>query len=71
MSNFNYIESLLELNDFIVTKINNSFNVTQVSVELPVRPHVCPCCNTISSKIHDYRIQSIKDIPIYKKENIN
>ena len=49
MSNFNYIESLLEL---------------------PVKPHVCPCCNTITSKIHDYRIQSIKDIPIYKKKTL-
>ncbi|MCX8074335.1 MAG: transposase family protein [Clostridia bacterium] len=32
--------------------------------ETKKKPHVCPKCGSTTSKVHDYRTQKIKDIPI-------
>jgi len=66
MSNFHYIHKLVNLQDFIITDLQFSDDSTNVFVELPTKPHLCPRCNNSTSYIHDYRIQKIKDIPIYK-----
>ena len=29
------------------------------------KPHICPHCNLSTSKVHDYRMQKIKDIPFH------
>lgn len=34
---------------------------------MPVKPHICPKGGAETTKIHDYRPQAIKDIPIYFK----
>ena len=70
MSDFNYIQNLLELKDIIVTNIFNYNDFIQIDIEMPVKFHNCPCCNTITSKVHDYRIKLIKDIPVYKKKTL-
>ena len=31
------------------------------------KPHKCPRCNNATAKVHDYRIQKIKDIPFQNK----
>jgi len=66
MSNFHYIHKLVNLQDFIITDLQFSDDSTNVFVELPTKPHLCPRCNNSTSYIHDYRIQKTKDIPIYK-----
>lgn len=33
-----------------------------------IKQHTCPCCHSKTSKVHDYRFQLIKDIPIYYKD---
>ena len=32
-------------------------------IQTNIKPHSCPNCNALTSKVHDYRIQKIKDIP--------
>ena len=64
----NYITNLLDLKDVKVTKFRNRKNRIRIHIELPVREHTCPCCHVKTSKIHDYRFQLIKDIPIYYKD---
>ena len=34
------------------------------------KPHICPRCNLSTSKVHDYRMQKIKDIPLHNKSCI-
>ena len=34
------------------------------------KPHLCPHCNLYTSKVHDYRMQKIKDIPLHNKSCI-
>ena len=52
-------------------KLRNRKNRIRIHIELPVREHTCPCCHAKTSKIHDYRFQLIKDIPIYYKDNLS
>lgn len=63
----NFITNLLDLKGVIVTKFRNRKNRIRIHIELPVKEHTCPCCHCKTSKIHDYRFQLIKDIPIYFK----
>ena len=64
----NFITSLLDLKGIKVTKFRNRKNRIRIHIELPVREHTCPCCHSKTSRVHDYRFQLIKDIPIYYKD---
>jgi len=61
----NCITNLLELKGVIVTKFRNRKNRIRIHIELPIKEHSCPCCHSKTSRIHDYRYQLIKDVPIY------
>lgn len=63
----NCIKNLLNLKGVIVKKIENLENFVKVYVELPVVENTCPCCNSKTKNIHDYRIQPILDLPIQFK----
>ena len=39
----------------------------EIYAELPIKEQTCPCCGNITSNIHDYYTQPIKDIPIQFK----
>ena len=64
----NFITNLLDLKGVNVTKFRNRKNRIRIHIELPIKEHTCPCCNSKTSKVHDYRFQLIKDIPIYYKD---
>jgi transposase len=70
MRYINYTEKLLGLEGVIVKKVFNNTKTLSVMVELPRKPHSCPCCNTKTDKIHDYRKQVIKDIPAFGKPTV-
>lgn len=59
-----YTTKLLDLEDVIITKVQNVSNQLHVYLELPRRNHTCPCCGAQTDRIHDYREQIIKDIPL-------
>ena len=60
-----FITKLIDLKGVIVTKFRNREHRIRIHIELPVREHTCPCCHSKTSKVHDYRFQLIKDIPMY------
>lgn len=64
----NFITNLLDLKGVKVTKFRNRKNRIRIHIELPIREHTCPCCHSKTSRVHDYRFQLIKDIPIYYKD---
>lgn len=64
----NFITNLLDLKGVIVTKFRNRKNRIRIHIELPVKEHTCPACHYKTSRVHDYRFQLIKDIPIYYKD---
>ena len=60
----NFIRNLLDLKGVIVKKVSYKKNFVKIHIEMPVREQSCPCCKAKTTKIKDYIIQTIKDIPI-------
>ena len=58
------IENLLQLEDIIVTNIQCIEKEMHAHMHMEKRYHHCPCCNTLTSKVHDYRIQLVRDVSI-------
>ena len=59
-----YTAKLLNLEDAIITSVENISDQLHISIELPRRKHICPCCGAETDRVHDYRMQIIKDIPL-------
>ena len=59
-----YTSKLLNLEDVIITGAENIGDQLHIYIELPRVPHICPACGTTTDRIHDYRMQIIKDIPL-------
>lgn len=59
-----YTAKLLNLEDVIITGVENILNQLHIYIELPRKNHVCPCCGAATDRIHDYRMQTIKDVPL-------
>lgn len=64
MLNQDYIAKLLNLEDVIITNVENDSDQLHVYIELPRAEHNCPACGTRTDRIHDYRMQIIKDVPL-------
>ena len=63
----NCIKNLLDLKELNVKSVKNLKNSVEIHAELPKSEHICPCCGTITSKVHDHYTQPIKDIPVQFK----
>ena len=66
----NIIRKLLGLQDVIVTNVEKNEKNIDIYIEMEVTPHQCPSCGIETTKIHDYRIQKIKDINSFDKSVI-
>ena len=51
----NYTQSLLNLQEVIVKKVITTKESTVIDIEMPKKPHICPCCSCLTSFVHDYR----------------
>ena len=59
-----YTLKLLNLEDVIITGVENISDQLHISIELPRQKHVCPCCGAETERVHDYRMQIVKDVPL-------
>ena len=59
-----YTAELLNLEDVIITGVENISDQLHIHIELPRKKHICPACGASTDRIHDYRIQTIKDVPL-------
>ena len=66
-----YMTKILNLEDVIIRNVENAEDQMHVYLELPVTEHVCPKCGQKTTRIHDYRNQIIKDIPLGRKTYIH
>ena len=64
----NYIKDLLNLEDVIITKIVHADKSVKFFLHTKPKPHICPNCGNSTTKIHDYRWQTIKDLPFQLKD---
>ena len=58
------IEKLLQLKDVIVTNIESREDEMHIWMRMEQRLHSCPRCGSITSKVHDYRTQLVRDVSI-------
>ena len=65
-----YIENLLGFKDIILKNVKNFDDEIHLYVEMKIKEHNCPSCNSLTKNIHDYRMQPIKDIPMFDKKLI-
>ena len=59
-----YTAKLLNLEDVIITNVEEISEQLHVHIELPRKSHTCPNCGASTDCVHDYRIQVIKDVPM-------
>lgn len=64
------IENLLQLKDVIVTNIECVGKQMHIHLRMQQRLHCCPQCGSITSKVHDYRTQLVRDVSIRGYETI-
>ena len=63
----NYINKMINIEDVIIKKVVHKDSSIEFLIATRVKPHICPCCNSITSRVHDYRTQRIKDLPFQMK----
>jgi transposase len=63
----NYIENILGIKDIIITSVNQTDTELHISFDMKKTLHSCPCCNTSTEYIHDYRNQTIKEVSAFGK----
>jgi len=61
------IAKLLDMEDVEIENVEQRSESIVLSLHLKVRPQVCPICGALTSSIHDYRVQKVKDLPIHGK----
>ena len=64
MLNQDYTAKVLNLEDVIITNVENISDVLHIYLELPRQKHRYPACGALTDRIHDYRMLTIKDIPM-------
>lgn len=70
MLDTNNIAKLLGMEDVIVTEIQEEGTVRYINVEMKRRAQQCPCCGEITTSVHDYRLQKVKDIDAFGVQTI-
>lgn len=66
----NYITNFLKSEDTILEGVVENDNRIELHIKMKQKPHICPRCGEITSKIHDYRVQRIKDVPLFGKPTV-
>ena len=62
-----FTEKILGLQDIKIEKVEETDNSLHIHCHLMRKAHKCPCCNTITDTVHDYREQVIKVILAFGK----
>ena len=64
----NYTENLLGIKDVIVTNIEESEYEKHIYLDCKLQMQVCPHCHMETKRVHSYRWQVVKDVPIAGKK---
>ena len=59
-----YTSKLLNLEDVMITNVENIEDQLHIYLELPRKAHTRPACGAATDRIHDYRMQTMKDVPL-------
>lgn len=66
----NYPKAFLNLEGVYIKKVLQANSFIKIFIQLPPSEQTCPCCGAKTKRIHDYRLQEIRDIPLQGKQVI-
>ena len=66
----NYTEEILEIPDIIVTNRKKDDRNIYLYAEMKLKMQVCPNCKMETKRVHGYRQQQIKDVPMLNRNLI-
>lgn len=61
------INKLLNIEGVIVKKVVHADFYVKIYLETKPKEHICPSCGASTARVHDYRMQTIKDLPFQMK----
>ena len=61
------INKLLNIEEVIVKKVVHADIFVKIYLETNPKEQICPVCGALTKRIHDYRMQTIKDLPFQMK----
>ncbi len=64
----NYSKVLLDIEDVFKKKISHSDSTVKIHIETKPNGQTCPRCGNQTKRIHDYRMQTIHDLPFQIKD---
>ena len=64
----NYTTEILGLQDAKIENVCEIDDVLQIEVSIKRRKQKCPCCGRSTKKVHDYRLQRVKDVSFRDKK---
>lgn len=67
MPQMDYSAKLLDMEGIVIQDINHQSDYIELRFRMQKTEHKCPQCQTITSLVHDYRLQTVKDIPFQGK----
>lgn len=67
----NCITNFLESEEIIGEGVIENDNRIELHIKMKHKPHICPRCGEITSKIHDYRVQRIRQNRIKKMDIVS
>jgi len=56
------------LKEAVITKVEEVGEVIRLYVEMERRPHHCPKCQQVTTRIHDYRVQKIQHLKWFERK---
>ena len=62
------INKLLDLKEVKIKNIIHADSFVKIFIETKAKTHTCPSCGAKTNKVHDYRQQTIKDLPFQMKD---
>ena len=63
-----YTKEILKHQGVNVKNIKETEETIEIYIEKPRNRHTCPVCGRTTEKIHDYRVQVIKELPAFGKK---
>ena len=67
MLNNYFSEIILGLQDAIIKKVEENEKGVTITIRIKRKSHKCPICGSQTDRIHDYRKQELKDLPLFGK----
>ncbi len=65
-----YITKVVGLQEVTIKKVEENPENVVIWIELPRKKHKCPACGETTDRVHDYRLQTVRDVKCFERQTI-